>query len=81
MAIRTIVRQDKKFFEVYVNGYYARGTRVQSKRTNIETLRKTEVIEFELKRELAILKEPKVDARWEEWAEECHNIMKVTYRQ
>jgi integrase len=80
MAIRTIVRDGKKLFEVYVNGFNARGTRIQRKRSNIETLRKAEVIEFELKRELAVLKESKVDARWEEWTEECLNIMKVTCR-
>lgn len=80
MAIRTIIKDGKKLFEVYVNGFNARGTRVQRKRSNIETLRKAEVIEFELKRELAILKESKVDPIWEEWAEECLNIMKVTYR-
>ena len=80
MAIRTIIKDGKKLFEVYVNGFNARGTRVQRKRSNIETLRKAEVIEFELKRELAILKESKVDPRWEEWTEECLNIMKVTYR-
>lgn len=80
MAIRTIVKDGKKLFEVYVNGFNARGTRVQRKRSSIETLRKAEVVEFELKRELAILREAKVDPRWEEWAEECLNIMKVTYR-
>lgn len=80
MAVRTIIKDGKRLFEVYVNGLNARGTRVQRKRTNIESLRKAEVIEFELKRELAILKESKVDPRWEEWTEECLNIMKVTYR-
>lgn len=80
MAIRTIVKDGKKLFEVYVNGFNARGSRVQRKRTNIDTLRKAEGVEFELKRELAILKESRVDARWEEWVEECLNIMKVTYR-
>lgn len=67
MAIRTTIKDGKKLFEVYVNGFNAQGTRVQRKRTNIESLRKAEVIEFELKRELAILKESKVDPRWEEW--------------
>jgi integrase len=80
MAIRTRIKDGKKRFEVYVNGFNARGTRVQRKRTNIESLRKAEVIEFELKRELTILRESKVDPRWEEWVEECLNIMKVTYR-
>jgi hypothetical protein len=63
MAIRNIIRDGKKLFEVYVNGFNSRGTRVQRKRSNIETLRKAEVIEFELKRELAILSESKVEAR------------------
>src|ERR1700744_2197237 len=80
MEVRNCIKDGRKFFDVYVNGFNARGTRVQRKRTNIETLRKAEVIEFELKRELAILKESRVDARWGEWAEECLNIMKVTYR-
>ena len=80
MAIRTRIKDGKKRFEVYVNGFNARGTRIQRKRTNIESLRKAEVIEFELRRELAILRESKVDPRWEEWVEECLNIMKVTFR-
>ena len=46
MAIRTRIKDGKKRFEVYVNGFNARGTRVQRKRTNIESLRKAEVIEW-----------------------------------
>lgn len=36
MAVRTVIKDGKKLFEVYVNGFNARGTRVQRKRTNIE---------------------------------------------
>lgn len=80
MAIRNYIENEKKLYEVYINGFNSRGSRVQRKRRGIETLRKAEQIEFELKRELAKLKEQKVDPRWEEWCEECFNQMKLTYR-
>ncbi len=80
MAIRESIVNGKKVYEVYINGFNARGTRVQRKRGSIESLRRAELVEFELKRELAILKESQVDLRWEEWLEECLNIMKVLYR-
>lgn len=80
MAIRNYIENGKKLFEVYLNGFNSSGTRVQRKRRGIETLRKAELMEFELKRELAILKEQKVNPRWEEWLEECFNQMKLVYR-
>lgn len=80
MAIRELIKNNKKLYEVYVNGADPRGRRVQWRRTNIESLRKAEVIEFELKRELAMLRESKVSLRWEEWLVECVNILKLTYR-
>ena len=63
MAIRTYVKEGKKLYEAYVNGFNARGVRVQRKRKGIETLRKAEIVEFELRRELAKLKEEKVHPR------------------
>lgn len=80
MAIRTYVKEGKKLYEAYVNGFNARGVRVQRKRKGIETLRKAEIVEFELRRELAKLKEEKVHPRWEEWLKECLSLMKLTYR-
>ena len=80
MAIRTYIEEGKNCYEVYINGFNSRGTRVQRKRTGIETQRKAEIVEFELKRELAKLKEQKVHPRWEEWLEECFNQMKLIYR-
>lgn len=80
MAIRTYIKDGKKLYEAYINGFNSRGTRVQRKRKGIETLRKAELVEFELKRELAMLKEERVHPRWEEWVEECLNLMKLTYR-
>ncbi len=80
MAIREEFKNGKKLYEVYVTGSTARGVRIQRKRSNIESLRKAEVIEFELKRELAILKESKVDLRWEEWIVLCLKMMKVSYQ-
>ena len=78
MAIRTYIENEKKTYEVYVNGFDCRGIRVQRKRRGIETLRRAETVEFELMRELAQLKEQKVPYRWSEWFKECLRRMKIT---
>lgn len=80
MAIRTYLENGNKLFEVYVNGFDSRGARVQRKRSAIETLRKAEVIEFELKRELAKLKEERVPFRFGEWFEHVMRQMKLDMR-
>lgn len=80
MAIRTYNEAERKLFEVYVHGHNSRGVRVQRKRSGIETLRKAEQVEFELKRELAMLKEQKIPLRWGEWFDECMREMKITMR-
>lgn len=80
MAIRNYTEDGKKLYEVYVNGVNARGVRVQRKRRGIETLRKAEVTEFELMRELAKLREEAIPYRWSEWFEECLKRMKVIHR-
>jgi hypothetical protein len=59
MAIRNYIENETKLYEVYVNGNDARGVRVQKRRRGVETLRKAQVLEFEFKRELAMLKEQK----------------------
>lgn len=43
-------------------------------------MRKAESVEFELKREMLMLKEQKVEARWNEWVSERLAIMKVNSR-
>lgn len=80
MSIKPYVLNGKKYFEVYVNGFDRAGNRIQSRRKGIESIRKAEEAEFELKRELAKLKELGVDPRWSEWEEECLRLMKVMYR-
>ena len=80
MAIRTYIENEKKLYEVYLNGFNSKGVRVQRKRSGIESLRKAETIQFELKRELARLKEEKIHPTWDEWREECLALMKVSYR-
>lgn len=80
MAIRSYIKEGKTLYEAYINGFNSRGTRVQRKRKGIETRRKAEQIEFDLKRELARLKEQRVHLYWDEWLEECLNLMKVSYR-
>lgn len=60
MAINLKEINGKKFYEVYVGGFDARGVRVQRKRRKIESPTKAKKVEFELKRELAKLKEERV---------------------
>jgi len=80
MAIRQYISENKKQFEVYVHGCDHKGQRVQRKRRGIETLRQAQVCEFELKREIARLKEQKSSALWNEWVVECVQTMKLSYR-
>lgn len=81
MAIRTYIENDKKLFEVYVNGFDNRGIRFQRKRRSIDTLRKAETIEFELMRELAQMKDCKVSFRWHEWLDKCLLRMKMSFQK
>lgn len=79
MAIKPYEENGRKLYEVYVNGHDSRGVRVQ-RRKRVETLRKAEQAEFELKRELAQLREAKITYRWSEWFDECLRRMKVVHR-
>jgi integrase len=78
MAIKAIEKKGKKVYDVYVNGFDARGKRIQMKRRSLDSLRKAEIAEFELKRELAKIKEDTVSVRWEEWVTECLIKMRLT---
>lgn len=80
MAINSYDENGKRYYEVYVNGSDSGGRRVQRRKRGIETLRKAEVIEFEFKRELAMLKEAPVAYRFNEWFEICLNRMKVEFK-
>jgi len=80
MAINPYLVNGNKYFAVYVNGFDSRGQRIQRRKRGIDTLRKAETIEFELKRELAKLKEEATSYRWSEWFEECLKRMKLTQR-
>jgi integrase len=80
MAIKTIEKNGKKIYEVYVNGFNSGGRRVQMKRRGIESLRKAQSAEFELKRELAKMRDEKVSYRWSEWLDECLRRMKLIHQ-
>lgn len=80
MAIKSLIENGKKVFEVYVNGSDALGRRVQKRKRSIESLRKAQAVEFEFKRELAQLREEAVPYRWHEWFDECMRRMKVEYK-
>lgn len=80
MAIKSYVEDNQNYYEVYVHGHDANGSRQQWRRRGITSLRKAETIEFELKRKLAMLKERAVDLRFGEWIEECLGILKLGFR-
>ncbi len=77
MAINTYIKNGKTLYEVYVGGHDARGARWQRRKKGIETQRKAETVEFELKRELAKAREDVVSFRWSEWLEECLKRMRM----
>lgn len=78
MSIRIYEENGKKLYEVYVNGTDSRGGRVQRKRKNIESMPKAKNIEFELKRELSILKDEVIPYRWGEWLVKCLHTIKMS---
>lgn len=80
MAIKAYEENGKKLFEVYINGFDALGRRIQKRKKGLESLRKAQTVEFELKRGLAQLKEEAVPYRWHEWFDECVKRMKLEYR-
>lgn len=80
MAIRLILKNDKKLYEAYVNGFDSAGRRIQRKKTGLLTLKQAQAAEFELKRDLAKRKEEAVPYRWDEWLAECLRRMKVVNR-
>jgi integrase len=80
MAVKSYLKNGKKLYEVYVNGFDLRGRRIQRRKRGIESVRKAEDIQFEFERELAIQKEGCIHVRWGEWFEECMNMMKVMYQ-
>ncbi len=80
MAIKSYVEDNQNYYEVYVHGHDANGSRQQWRRRGIASLRKAETIEFELKRKLAMLKERAVDLRFGEWIEKCLGILKLGFR-
>ena len=79
MAIKTYTEDGKKLYEVYLNGSDSQGRRIQRRKSGLETRRKAETTEFELKREMAKLKEKTVPFRWEEWFEKCVQTMKMVH--
>ena len=66
MAIKQYEEDGKKNYEVYVNGSDNRGQRIQRRKRGIESLQKAKAVEFEFKREIAMLKEELVQYRFHE---------------
>jgi len=80
MAVKSYSVRGKKLFEVYVNGFDARGERVQMRKRGLESTKKAQDLEFEFERALALAKEGKVHLRWNEWFIDCMKLIKVSHR-
>lgn len=80
MSIRAYEVNGQKFYQIYVSGFDSAGRRIQKRKVKIETLKKAQDLEFEMKRELAKLKEQAVPYRWEEWLEVCLHRMKGSFQ-
>ena len=78
MSIKKYLKNDATFYEVYVTGYDPRGRKIQKRKRDIETLKKATAVEFELKREIAKIKESPIDYRWSEWLAICLKNIKLT---
>ena len=77
MSIKEIMESNHKTYLVYVNGFDRRGKRIQMKRRGIKSKREAEIVEFELKRQLAEMKERPVSYTWDEWFKVCVERMRV----
>jgi integrase len=76
------IREDKnkageKRFIAYVGGRDARGKRVQKIKRGLKTRREAEKAEFELKRQIARMRESEFPYTWEEWIGVCVERMEV----
>lgn len=80
MSVKSKVINGKTYFEVYVQGSDSSGKRIQMRRRGLESLRAASQIEFELKRELANLKDQKPTFTFAEWFERCLSQMKCLNR-
>lgn len=81
MAIQPYTKKNgKQSFLVYVQGLDAKGNRIQRRRKGIESIQKAKALEFELMRDLAMLREEKIPFRWHEWLTECLKRIKVLNR-
>lgn len=80
MSIKAYEENGKKLYQVYINGFDSAGRRIQKRKQKIETLKKAQDTEFELKRELAKLREQAVPYRWEEWLKVCLQRMKGSFQ-
>ncbi|MDR3608463.1 MAG: site-specific integrase [Oligoflexia bacterium] len=80
MAITPYTIEGKKLYEVYVNGFDARGRRLQWRKRGIESIRKAEEIQFNYERDLAKLREEGVPYTWDEWFKLALARMKHTLK-
>lgn len=80
MAIRYYEYKGKRLWEVQVSGIDPKGRRIQRRRRGLETKKSAEKLEFELKRELGMIKDGAVPYTWGEWYQICIDRIKLVHR-
>jgi len=81
MAIKAIIQDGQKFYEVFVKGRDNNGKQVARRKTGITSERKAKDIEFEFKKELEALAGAETPWSWGDWYAECIKRMKLTYKE
>ena len=87
MAITTYQRNNKKCYEVYVQGRDPRGKRIQkrakltSSGQRISSEQTAKRIEYQLKREIEAIAKGTCLWTWKKWHEECIRRMILTFRK
>jgi len=77
MAIKPYMVQGKRFYEVRVKMRDSQGRQVCRRRAGINSIRKAEQVEFELKSEIMGVAKNAPIFTWEVWHEECLKRMRL----
>lgn len=77
MAIKQYSKDGKVFFEVYVVQRDETGSRFQRRKRGIQSRRKAEQVEFELRKEIETDANQEAPTTWESWHAECVRRMSL----
>lgn len=81
MAIKSYVKEGKKFFYVLVKSRDSSGKQILRRKGGITSERKAREIEFEIKKDLQNLSSNKPSTKWLSWFEHCMQQMSLELRR